>query len=368
MVYDGAASDRSDRCSEHDVAQVVHVVVQPRRRDVRRDEISQYCLPPPQVTLDDRRSRKRDRGVPGWKRLPIAAVGPESAHRELERLDHHLRQDLRLQEIHPQVRNLRLVAPTSEGIRAERQRNLLRRGAQVLARREHSVHTALVALPLRIEPLIGRVHGQRERSADRRDIDILHLGQMLDVLPEIADDRMNARALRRRRLLLVGLLLLWFSRRSRRSLCLCWNQQSECNNGGQEHQTLLALKGPTASSSAAAVAMSTPTIVESAPTFASINTGPVANTAVAKKRPNVKALDAAIATTTSSRQPTPCGSRRPSATDTPTAASIPAGRPTSAPTVTAQAPRSTPWMTTPAFTNANRNRMSCTGIQSACSM
>src|SRR6266481_1900434 len=56
---------------------------------------------------------------------------------------------------------------------------------------------------------------------------------------------------------------------------------------------------------AAATAISVAPIVDSAPTFASVKTGPVAKTAVAKNRPNVKAHDVANAITRSWRQLTP---------------------------------------------------------------
>ena len=64
---------------------------------------------------------------------------------------------------------------------------------------------------------------------------------------------------------------------------------------------LIAFGLPPASISAAATVMSAPPMVESAPTFASVKTGPVAKTAVAKNSPNVKAHDAASAMTTNWR-------------------------------------------------------------------
>src|SRR3954471_3908581 len=124
----------------------------------------------------------------------------------------------------------------------------------------------------------------------------------------------------------------------------------------------------TPSNHAAITASGTPAIVAKAPTFDSVSTGPVANIAVAQNNPKVNAHETASAITTSSRQPTPRGSRSPRAREAAAATSIPAGRPTRAPAVTAHAPRSTPWTTTPALTKANRTNTSWTGIHSACSI
>ena len=77
--------------------------------------------------------------------------------REFERLDQRLRHQLRLNQIHSKVRYLRLVQQTSNQIGADRARNLLRRIADVLARRERRVDAVVVIPKVHVHVLIGRM-------------------------------------------------------------------------------------------------------------------------------------------------------------------------------------------------------------------
>ena len=60
---------------EHDVAEIVNVVVKPRRRDVRRDGVRERRLLPSEMALERGGGRERDRCVSRRERQMIAAVG-----------------------------------------------------------------------------------------------------------------------------------------------------------------------------------------------------------------------------------------------------------------------------------------------------
>ena len=93
---DGPSRDRTNSGTEHDVAQVVAVVVEPRLCDVRRDRVAEEALPPTGMALENGRAGEGDGGMARRKRLVIAAVRPQPVGRELDWLDEQSGENLRL--------------------------------------------------------------------------------------------------------------------------------------------------------------------------------------------------------------------------------------------------------------------------------
>ena len=127
--------------------------------------------------------------------------------RELQRLNEHLRENLRLQQVHSQVRRLGLIENPSDGVRPQRQHHLLWRVPEILSRRECGVHRVVVAAQPLVERLIDGMRRRGESAADHREIEILFRRQMLHVFDEISKEGPDAGARRRRRLFGFSLLV-----------------------------------------------------------------------------------------------------------------------------------------------------------------
>src|SRR5437667_6535501 len=112
----------------------------------------------------------------------VAPVRTLAAHSEFQRLNERLSEDLRLQQVHPKVGRFRLIEDAAYGVRAERQRNLLRRIAEVLARCKDGVHGVVVASQPRVQSGIRRMSRRRETSTDRREVQVLLRWQVLMIL------------------------------------------------------------------------------------------------------------------------------------------------------------------------------------------
>src|SRR5207248_9320199 len=100
------------------------------------DAVAKKALAPSEMAFEDRGAGERDCGVSGWKRLIIARVRALPMRRELQRLNEHLRENLRLQQVHSQVRRLGLIENPSDGIRPQGQHHLLWRVPELLSRRD----------------------------------------------------------------------------------------------------------------------------------------------------------------------------------------------------------------------------------------
>src|SRR5437899_1020450 len=103
------------------------------------------------MALDYRGRREGNRGVAGWERLAIASVRTLASRGKLDGLDQQLRQNLRLDEIHAEMRRLRLIEDAAECVGSKRQGDLLRRVADVFAWCERRVHRVVVADQARVE-------------------------------------------------------------------------------------------------------------------------------------------------------------------------------------------------------------------------
>src|SRR5665213_52265 len=142
----------------------------------------------------------------GGKRQVVAAVRPFALRGELQRLDEHLTNRLGSQQVHAQMRDLRLVEDAAERVRADRQRHLFRRVAVVLGGRVDGVDEMGVTLEMDVEILVQGMDGERGAAPGERYIQVGRRRQMRDVQTEAVEQSQNARMWRRLRLFLIRLV------------------------------------------------------------------------------------------------------------------------------------------------------------------
>jgi hypothetical protein len=107
------------------------------------------------------------------ERLVVAAVRPPAVCREFQGLDQQLADGLRAEQVHADVRHLRLVEQAPERVGPDRQRHLFGCIAVILAGSEEVVDRRVVAAQVRVDGLIGGMNGQGEASSSERQIRIL---------------------------------------------------------------------------------------------------------------------------------------------------------------------------------------------------
>ena len=160
-----------DRRAEHDVAQVMHIVVESRGGDVpvRRNRQRWPCESIPEMALEDRGERECRCRMSGGKTIR-GPIGSRAAHTELQRLHDRLLLEFRAQQIESEVRPL-------VGLRfVGRQRYCLLRysatgtpyitGPPTMCPGFHRLSALSTAHQMTVDAAVCRVHGERHGSAD----------------------------------------------------------------------------------------------------------------------------------------------------------------------------------------------------------